>query len=99
MDTLLTIASKRELREYAERPIDSEIVRLILEAGRIAGSAANRLAIRPGRRGPFPRGASRDDIEAAFPGWEVVNEEAADTTGAPRWIRREEPRFYRLRRE
>jgi nitroreductase len=42
MDTLLTIASKREVRDYADRPIDSEVVRLILEAGRISGSAANR---------------------------------------------------------
>jgi nitroreductase len=42
MDAFLTIASKREVREYADRPIDPEVVRLILEAGRIAGSAANR---------------------------------------------------------
>jgi len=42
MDAFLTIASKREVREYADRPIDPDVVRLILEAGRIAGSAANR---------------------------------------------------------
>jgi nitroreductase len=42
MDAFLTIASKREVREYADRPIDVGVVRLILEAGRIAGSAANR---------------------------------------------------------
>jgi nitroreductase len=42
MDAFLTIASKREVREYADRPVDPGLVRLILEAGRIAGSAANR---------------------------------------------------------
>lgn len=56
-------------------------------------------AFRPGGRGPVPRGASREDIEAAFPAWEVVDEEPADTTGAPGWVKRREPRFYRLRRK
>jgi nitroreductase len=42
VDAFLTIASKREVREYADRPIDPDVVRVILEAGRIAGSAANR---------------------------------------------------------
>jgi nitroreductase len=42
MDAFLTIASKREVREYADRPVDPRLARLILEAGRIAGSAANR---------------------------------------------------------
>ena len=70
------------------------------EATAVAAPDATLLlfAIRPGRRGPLPRGASREDIEAAFPGWEVVDEEAADMTGAPWWMRREEPRLYRLRR-
>ena len=36
----------------------------------------------PGRRGPFPRGASRQDIVAAFPDWAVIAEEAVDMTGA-----------------
>jgi NAD(P)-dependent dehydrogenase (short-subunit alcohol dehydrogenase family) len=57
------------------------------------------LAWTPGRRGPLPRGASRDEIEAAFPGWTAVDEEAADVTGAPRLVRSAAPRFYRLRRE
>jgi len=61
------------------------------------GATLLMFAMRPGRRGPLPRGASREDIEAAFPDWEVVDEEAADVTGAPGWVRRAEPRFYRLR--
>jgi nitroreductase len=42
MDTFLAIASKRDQREYADREIPEEVVRRILEAGRIAGSARNR---------------------------------------------------------
>jgi nitroreductase len=42
MDTFLAIASKRDQREYADREIPEEVVRRILEAGRIAGSASNR---------------------------------------------------------
>ena len=42
MDTYLAIASRREDRSYVDRPIPEEVVRRILEAGRVAGSAANR---------------------------------------------------------
>ena len=42
MDTFLAIASKRDQREFADREIPDEVVRRILDAGRIAGSAVNR---------------------------------------------------------
>jgi nitroreductase len=42
VDTFLAIASKRDQREYADRDIPDEVVRRILDAGRISGSAANR---------------------------------------------------------
>ena len=42
MDTYLAIASKRDRRDYADRPVPDEVVRRILDAGRLAGSAANR---------------------------------------------------------
>jgi nitroreductase len=42
MDTFLAIASKRDQREYADREIPEEVIRRILEAGRIAGSASNK---------------------------------------------------------
>jgi nitroreductase len=42
MDTFLAIASRRETRDYSARPIPDEIVRRILDAGRLAGSAKNR---------------------------------------------------------
>jgi nitroreductase len=42
MDAYLAIASKREVREYAERAIEPAVQRRILEAGRVAGSSKNR---------------------------------------------------------
>jgi hypothetical protein len=53
----------------------------------------------PRRRGPLPRGASRDDVEQAFPGWRITDVEVADTEPDPiaRLFRFDE-RFYRLRR-
>lgn len=42
MDTWLAVASRREVREYAERELPEDVVRTILDAGRLAGSARNR---------------------------------------------------------
>ena len=42
MDTWLAIASRRETREYTDRPISEEVVSTILDAGRLAGSGKNR---------------------------------------------------------
>lgn len=56
-------------------------------------------AFSPGRRGPLPRGASRAEIAASFPEWSVVDETAIDLSEAPGYVRRADPRFYRLRRD
>jgi nitroreductase len=42
VDTFLAVASRREVREYEDRPIPADVERRILEAGRLAGSAANK---------------------------------------------------------
>ena len=42
MDAFLAVASKREVRRYADRPIPEDVQRRILEAGRVAGSSKNR---------------------------------------------------------
>jgi hypothetical protein len=57
------------------------------------------MAWAPGRRGPLPRGASREDIETAFPEWRVIEEEAMNVAEAPGYVRKAIPRVYRLRRE
>ena len=46
MDTFLAVASKREVRAYDARPVEPEVQRRILEAGRVAGSSKNRQARR-----------------------------------------------------
>jgi SAM-dependent methyltransferase len=54
----------------------------------------------PRRRGPLPRGASRVDVERAFPGWEITDIEVADTEpDALARLFKFEERFYRLRRD
>lgn len=57
------------------------------------------IAWAPGRRGPLPRGASRQDIEAAFPSWTVIAEDAIPAPALPRPLKNADPRFYRLRRD
>jgi nitroreductase len=42
VDTFLAIASRRETRHYDGRPIPDDVVRRILDAGRLAGSGGNR---------------------------------------------------------
>jgi SAM-dependent methyltransferase len=55
-------------------------------------------AFSPGRRGPLPRGISRQEIEQAYGGWMITDEIAFDLTGAPRFVQKAHPCFYRLRR-
>ena len=42
MDTYLAVASKRDWRSYADRPVPEDVQRRILDAGRLAGSAVNK---------------------------------------------------------
>ena len=63
------------------------------------GATLLMVAWAPRRRWPLPRGASRADIEAAYPGWNVIDEDPVDPSGAPlyRFVRNADLRFYRLR--
>lgn len=42
MNTYLAIASKRDTRRFADKPVDQATVARILQAGRVSGSARNR---------------------------------------------------------
>jgi nitroreductase len=42
VDTYLAVASKRDWRSYADRPIPEDVVTRILDAGRLAGSGSNK---------------------------------------------------------
>jgi len=57
------------------------------------------VAFQPGRRGPLPRGASRDDVVAAFTGWTLIADGGADTADLPGSVRSLTPHWYRLRRD
>lgn len=59
------------------------------------------LAWEPRRRGPLPRGVSRDEIESAFPGW-AVTKIGPSHFKAPKPVElllKPDEHWYRLRRE
>lgn len=64
------------------------------------GATLLMMAWAPRRRDLLPRGAGPADIEAAYPEWTVIDEEAFDVTEASfyKHLRKADPRFYRLRR-
>ena len=56
-------------------------------------------AFSPGRKGPTPRGLSREEVEAAYTGWSVVDEQPFDVSGMPAIFKKANPHWYRLRRD
>lgn len=68
------------------------------EVSALAAPSATLLlfAFKPGRRGPAPRGASRDDIEAGFTGWRIIDEEIVPAPNVAA-LKKSDPRIYRLR--
>ena len=72
------------------------------EIGAVAAADATVLldVFAPRRRGPLPSGASRSEVEAAFPGWKLTDVDVADTD--PDTIAKLfkfDEHWYRLRRE
>jgi SAM-dependent methyltransferase len=65
----------------------------------VAGPDASLLLLvwQRARRGPMPPGASQEDVERAFPGWGVDDEEPY-AAALPRPLRSTRPRWYRLSR-
>lgn len=64
------------------------------------GSTMLMLAFQPGRRppAPLPRGASRQELEDTFGGWDVIADDAADTFCMSAPVKKTAPHFFRLRR-
>jgi len=79
---------------------DAERAAMGREVDAVAASEANLLLLAwaPGSRAPLPRGASQADIEAAFPGWKVLDVDSPPLDTLPKPLRSVNPRFYRLRR-
>lgn len=73
------------------------------EVGAVAAPDATVLLIAwaPRRRGPLPRGVSRREIEAAFPGWDVtdVGESHFEAPKPVEVLMKPEERWYRLLRK
>jgi SAM-dependent methyltransferase len=57
------------------------------------------LAFQPTRARSVVGGLSRADLESAFPRWDTLSVEAADTTGLGWPLTRTSPQWYRLRRQ
>jgi Methyltransferase domain len=57
------------------------------------------LAFGPTRMRSVVGGVSRADVEAAFPGWEMLSVEPAHTTGLGWPLNKTSPQWYRLRRQ
>ena len=71
------------------------------EVSAVAGLDATILLLvwGAGHRWPLARGASRSDIDAAFPDWTVIAEDAyAARSTLPFWLKNVDLRFYRLGR-
>jgi len=69
------------------------------EVSAVATTDATMLIGAAPRRRLLPRGMSRGDIEATFPGWKVIDEEAVDLSGAPGPLKNAGLRWYRLSRQ
>ncbi|ADB62845.1 Methyltransferase type 11 (plasmid) [Haloterrigena turkmenica DSM 5511] len=92
LDTGTFHGLNRAQREAMAREVDA-----------VAGPDATVLLLvwDPKRRGPLPRGATRDEIEAAFPGWTVTDMGPSQFT-APKPVElllTPNEHWYRLRRE
>lgn len=63
------------------------------------GATLLMLAFGPTRIRALVGGVSQDEVEAAFPGWEMLSVEPADTAGLGWPLNKTGPQWYRLRRE
>lgn len=63
------------------------------------GATLLLMALGPTRMRARVGGVSQDEVEAAFPGWEMLSVEPADTTGLGWPMNKTAPQWYRLRRE
>ncbi len=71
----------------------AEVKTVAREVTAVTTDDATRLmyAFSPGREGPTPRGLSRDEVEAAYVGWTLVDEQPFDGPGAARTLQQDQP--------
>jgi hypothetical protein len=56
------------------------------------------MALGPSRMRARIGGVSQDDVEAAFPGWQLLSVEPAETAGLGWPMNKTAPQWFRLRR-
>lgn len=79
---------------------DSQRLAMGREVNALAATDATLLLLvwTRGRRGPLPPGASREDMETAFSGWHIVEEQPYEGE-MPSLLKRVAPRWYKLARQ
>lgn len=91
---VLDVGCFHELTDAQRRAVGREVSAVTTPDAAILLMAWDR-----GRRSPmYPHGVSREEIEPAFGGWHIVDDEAMDVTGAPSDVQKASPRWYRMRR-
>ncbi len=63
------------------------------------GATVLLLSFGPGRWRPLVGGASQEEVETAFAGWQMLAAQPADTAGLGWPMNKTAPRWYRLRRQ
>ena len=82
------------LNEVQRQKVGREVTAVAATKARIL-----MLVWAPARRWLLAPGASRSQIEAAFPGWSIISEDAyAARSTLPLWLKSVDITFYRLRR-
>ena len=71
-------------------------IRLVVATGEITRQYT--LSFGPSRWRSLVGGASQEEVETAFAGWEMLAAEPADTAGLGWPMNKTAPRWYRLRR-
>jgi hypothetical protein len=61
------------------------------------GATFLQLSFGPSRRRSLVGGVSQADVETAFPDWEMLSTDAAETTGLGWPMNKTSPQWYRLR--
>ena len=62
----------------------------------VPGAMLIMYAFKPSRRGPLPRGMSREEIQETYPEWTIEEAIPFDLTGAPESLGDDDPHWYRL---
>jgi cyclopropane fatty-acyl-phospholipid synthase-like methyltransferase len=93
-DLVLDVGCFHELTDAQRASVGREV-------GAVATADATVLVMaweRGRRSSMLPHGVTREEIEAAFTGFAIVDDVLMDVTGAPTDVEKARPRWYRLRR-